>query len=307
MAAISRAQLLHELLPGLAAIFGMEYNRYENEYADIYTEHSSERSFEEDQKVTGFQTAPVKQEGSATLFDTAQEGYTTRFIMETISMGFALTQEAFEDNLYGSLSARYSTELGRAMRNTKEIKGAAVLNTGFTALASGGYGVGDGVPLFSTLHPQVAGPVIANTPSAAVDLNETSLEAATIQIAKWTDDRGKLINARVRKMVVPVDNQYVATRILETQLQPGTANNDVNALRVTSAVPEGFAVNHYLTDTDAWFLMTDVPNGFKYYNRVPVSDDSDGDFDTGNIRFKMRERYAFGVSDYLSAWGSPGA
>lgn len=306
MAAISRAQLLHELLPGLNALFGMEYNRYENEYAEIYTESSSERSFEEDQKITGFQSAPVKQEGAATLFDTAQEGYTTRYIMETISMGFALTQEAFEDNLYGSLSSRYSTELGRAMRNTKEIKAAAIFNNGFTALASGGYGVGDGVPLFSTAHPQVAGPTISNTPTVAVDLNETSLEAATIQIAKWTDDRGKLINARVRKMHVPVDNQYVATRILDTQLQPGTAQNDVNALRVMSAVPEGFSVNHYLTDVDSWYLQTDVPNGAKYFNRVPVSEDSDGDFDTGNIRYRQRERYAFGVSDYLAFWASPG-
>jgi hypothetical protein len=307
MAAISRAQLLRELLPGLDALFGMEYNRYENEYMDIYTEHSSERSFEQDQKITGFQSAPVKEEGAPILFDTAQEGYTATYVMETISMGFALTEEAFEDNLYGSLSARYSTELGRAMRNTKEIKAVVPFNTGFTALASGGYGVGDGVPLFSTAHPQIAGPVISNRPSVAVDLNETSLEAATIQIAKWTDDRGKLINARVRKMLVAVDNQYVATRVLDTQLQPGTANNDVNAIRVTAAVPEGFAVNHYLTDPDAWFLETDVPNGAKYFNRVPVSQKTDGDFDTGNIRVAERERYAFGVSDYLAFWGSPGA
>lgn len=307
MAAISRAQLLRELLPGLNAIFGMSYNEYPMQYADIYTEYSSERSFEQDQKVTGFQSAPVKQEGAATLFDTAQEGYTSTYIMETISMGFALTQEAFEDNLYDSLSTRYSRELGRAMRNTKEVKAAAILNTGFTALASGGYGVGDGVPLYSTSHPQVAGPVISNRPSVAVDLNETSLEAAVIQIAKWTDDRGKLIQARVRKMIVPVDQQYVAIRVLETQLQPGTANNDVNAIRTSASVPEGFAVNHYLTDTDAWFLMTDVPEGFKYFNRIPVSEDTDGDFDTGNVRYKMRERYAFGVSDYLATWGSPGA
>jgi hypothetical protein len=307
MAAISRAQLLKELLPGLDALFGMEYNRYENEYAEIYTESSSERSFEQDQKITGFQTAPVKQEGAATLFDTAQEGYTATYTMETISMGFALTEEAFEDNLYGSLSARYSTELGRAMRNTKEIKAAVPFNNGFTALASGGYGVGDGVPLFSTSHPQIAGPVIANRPTVAVDLNETSLEAATIQIAKWTDDRGKLINARVRKMFTAVDNQYVATRILDTQLQPGSANNDVNAIRVTAAVPEGFAINHYFTDPDSWFLATDVPNGARYFNRVPVSQKTDGDFDTGNIRVLERERYAFGFSDYLAIYGSPGA
>lgn len=302
MAAISRAQLLKELLPGLNALFGMEYNRYEQEHTEIYTEYSSERSFEEDQKITGFQSAPVKQEGAATLFDTAQEGYTTRYIMETISMGFALTQEAFEDNLYDSLSARYTKELARAMANTKQIKAAAVLNNGFTT-----YTTGDGVSLYNTAHPQVAGPTISNRPTVAVDLNETSLEAAIIQIGKWTDERGKLINARVRKMIVPIDQQYVATRILETVLQPGTANNDVNAIRTTASVPEGFAVNHYLTDPDAWFLITDVPEGFKYFNRVPISDDSDGDFDTGNMRFKMRERYSFGVSDYLATYGSPGA
>ena len=302
MAAISRAQLLKELLPGLNALFGMEYARYEQEHAEIYTEYSSERSFEEDQKVTGFQSAPTKQEGASTLFDTAQEGYTTRYIMETISMGFALTQEAFEDNLYDSLSARYTKELARSMANTKQIKAANVLNNGFTT-----YLTGDGVSLYNTAHPQVAGPTIANRPTVAVDLNETSLEAATIQIAKWTDDRGKLINARVRKMAVPVDQQYVAVRVLETQLQPGTANNDVNAIRTSAAVPEGFTVLHYLTDPDAWFLTTDVPDGFKYFNRVPISDDSDGDFDTGNFRFKQRERYSFGVSDYLATWGSPGA
>ncbi len=307
MAAISRAQLLRELLPGLDALFGLEYARYENEYAEVYTESSSERSFEQDQKITGFQTAPVKQEGAATLFDTAQEGYTATYTMETISMGFALTEEAFEDNLYGSLSSRYSTELGRAMKNTKEIKAAAPFNNGFTALASGGYGVGDGVPLFSTAHPQVAGPVISNRPSVAVDLNETSLEAATIQISNWTDDRGKLIQARVRKMLVRQDNQYVATRVLDTMLQPGTANNDVNAIRVSGAVPEGFATWHFLTDPDAWFLTTDVPNGARYFNRVPVSQKTDGDFDTGNIRVSQRERYAFGLSDYLAVWGSPGA
>lgn len=302
MASIARAQLLKELLPGLNALFGMEYARYEQEHAEIYTEHSSERSFEEDQKITGFQSAPVKQEGAATLFDTAQEGYTSRYVMETISMGFALTQEAFEDNLYDSLSARYTRELARAMANTKQIKAANVLNNGFTT-----YLTGDGVALYSTAHPQIAAANISNRPTVAVDLNETSLEAATIQIAKWTDDRGKLINARVRKMVVPVDQQYVAIRVLETQLQPGTANNDVNAIRTSAAVPEGFTVNHYLTDVDAWFLITDVPDGFKYFNRVPISDDSDGDFDTGNMRFKQRERYSFGVSDYLCTWGSPGA
>lgn len=307
MAAISRAQLLRELLPGLDAVFGLEYGRYENEYAEVYTEHSSERSFEQDQKITGFMTAPVKQEGASVVYDTAQEGYTATYVMETISMGFALTEEAFEDNLYGSLSQRYSAELGRAMRNTKETKAMTPYNTGFTAVASGGYGVGDGVQLFSTAHPTVAGPTISNRPSVAVDLNETSLEAAVIQIAKWTDDRGKLIMARPRKMIIPVDQRYVATRILDTQLQPGTANNDVNAIRVTSSIPEGFAINHYITDPDMWTISTDVPNGAKYFNRVPVSQKTDGDFDTGNIRVSERERYAFGFSDYLAVWGSPGA
>lgn len=302
MAAISRAQLLNELIPGLNALFGMEYNRYEQEHMEIYTEFSSERSFEEDQKVTGFSTAPTKAEGTGTFFDTAQEGYTTRYTMETVSMGFALTQEAFEDNLYDSLSQRYTRELARAMANTKQVKAAQVLNDGFSA-----YLAGDGVSLYHASHPQVAGPVISNRPSVAVDLNETSLEAATIQISKWTDDRGKLINAKVRKMFIPVDQLYIATRLLQTELQVDTANNTINALKTTSAVPEGFAVNHYFTDPDAWFLMTDIQNGFKYFNRVPISDDSDGDFETGNIRYKMRERYTFGVSDYLCSWGSPGA
>lgn len=306
MAAISRSQLLHELLPGLNALFGQEYARYENEHAEIYSEQSSDRSFEEDQKITGFGNAPVKDEGDVTKFDTAQEGYTTRYVHETISMGFAITQEAVEDNLYDSLSARYTRELARSMANTKQIKAAAILNNGFTALASGGYGVGDGVPLFSTAHPQVSAPNISNTPSVQVDFNETSLEAATIQIAKWTDDRGKLINARVRKAVFPVDLQYTAIRVLQTELRVDTANNDLNAIKYSAAVPEGHVINHYLTDTDAWYLLTNVSDGFKYFNRVPISEDSDGDFDTGNFRYKMRERYSFGASDYLAGWGSSG-
>lgn len=302
MAAISRAQLLHELLPGLNALFGQEYARYENEHAEIYSEQSSDRSFEEDQKITGFGNAPVKEEGAATLFDTAQEGYTSRYTHETVSMGFAITQEAVEDNLYDSLSARYTKELARSMANTKQIKAAATLNNGFTT-----YLTGDGVALFSTAHPQVAGPLISNRPSVGMDLNETSLEAAVIQVAKWTDDRGKLINARVRKMITPVDLQYTATRVLNTEMQVGTANNDINAIKYTAAVPEGFAVNHYLTDTDAWFLLTDISDGFKYFNRVSISSDNDGDFQSGNFRYKMRERYSFGISDYLASWGSPGA
>lgn len=302
MAAISRAQLLHELLPGLNALFGQEYARYENQHAEIYSEQGSDRSFEEDQKITGFGNAPVKEEGAATMFDTAQEGYTSRYTHETVSMGFAITQEAVEDNLYDSLSARYTKELARSMANTKQIKAAATLNNGFST-----YLTGDGVALFSTAHPQVAGPTISNRPSVGMDLNETSLEAAVIQVAKWTDDRGKLINARVRKMITPVDLQYTATRVLNTEMQVGTANNDINAIKYTAAVPEGFAVNNYLTDTDAWFLLTDVSDGFKYFNRVAISEDHDGDFTTGNFRWRMRERYSFGVSDYLAAFASPGA
>lgn len=307
MAAISRAQLLHELLPGLNALFGMEYNRYEQEYMEFYNEYTSERSFEEDQKLSGFMSAPSKEEGATTIFDTAQESYTTRYTMITYSLGFSLTQEAFEDNLYDSLSARYVRELSRAMANTKNISGANVLNNGFTAIASGGYGVGDGVPLYSTAHPMVGAPAQSNTSSTNVDLNETSLESASIQIAKWTDDRGKLIAARVRKMIVPVDNQYVATRTLDTQLQPGTANNDVNAIRVMAGVPEGFAVNHYITDPTSWYLVTDVPDGFKFFNRVPESTDNDGDFDTGNLRWKVRSRWAFGASDWMCSWASAGS
>jgi hypothetical protein len=227
--------------------------------------------------------------------------------METYSLGFALTQEAFEDNLYDSLSRRYTTELARSMRNTKEIKATVPMNSGFTALASGGYGVGDSVPLYSTAHPQVAGPVIANRPAIAADLNETSLEAALAAISRWTDDRGKLINVRVRKMVVPSELEWTATRLLESSLRVGTADNDVNAIKMNSSVPEGYTINRYLTDTDAWFLQTDVAEGFKYFNRVPESQDEDGDFDTGNFRYKVRARYAFGVSDYLSSYGSPGA
>lgn len=301
MAAISRAQLLRELLPGLNALFGQEYARYENEHAEIYQEYGSERSFEEDAKITPFGTAPVKEEGSATYFDTAQEGYAARYTHETVSMGFALTQEAFEDNLYDSLSARYVAELARSMANTKQIKAAYVLNNGFSA-----YKTGDGVSLFNTSHPQVAGPVISNTQATPADFSETSLEAATIQIAKWTDERGKLINARVRKLIIPVDLQYTATRVLNSELRVGTSDNDINALKYMASVPEGFAINHYLTDTNAWFLLTNVTNGFKYFNRVPISEATDGDFTTGNFRWKQRERYSFGVSDYLAGWGSPG-
>jgi hypothetical protein len=300
--AISRAQQLKQLLPGLNALFGLEYKRYENEHSEIYETENSERSFEEEQKLSGFGSAPVKQEGAAILYDTAQEVWTARYTHETIAMGFAITEEAMEDNLYENVSARYTKALARAMANTKQVKGAALLNNGFTTFNSG-----DGVTLFSTSHPLVSGGVNSNRPAVAVDLNETSIEAATIQIAAWTDERGLLITAKPRKLVIAPGNMFVATRILQSTLQPDTASNNVNANKVLNTVPQGYTVNHFLTDPDAWFLLTDVPNGMKMFNRVALSTSMDGDFDTGNVRYKARERYSFGVSDPLGVWGSPGA
>jgi hypothetical protein len=300
--AISRAQLLKELLPGLNALFGLEYARYEAEHAEVYESESSDRSFEEEVKLSGFGAAPVKAEGAGISYDAAQESFTARYNHETIAMGFSITEEAMEDNLYDSLSARYTKALARAMAHTKQVKAMVPLNSGFSTFQSG-----DGVTLFSTAHPLVSGGTNSNRPATGVDLNETSLEAAVIQIAKWTDERGLLIAARPRKLIIPPDLQFVATRILQTELRPGTADNDINALRVMGVVPEGHAVNHYLTDTDAWFLMTDVPNGMKHFTRVGMETSMDGDFDTGNVRYKARERYSFGVSDPLGIWGSPGA
>jgi hypothetical protein len=300
--AISRAQLLKELLPGLNALFGLEYKKYEDEHAEIYETENSERSFEEEVKLSGFGAAPVKNEGSAISYDNAQEAFTARYNHETIAMGFAITEEAMEDNLYDSLSSRYTKALARAMAYTKQVKAAYPLNAGFSAYQSG-----DGVSLFNTSHPLVSGGVNSNRPTVGVDLNETSLEAAVIQIADWTDERGLLIAARPRKLVVPPDLMFVAQRILATELRPATADNDINALRSMGVVPEGFSVNHYLTDTNAWFLMTDVPNGMKHFVRAPLETSMDGDFDTGNVRYKARERYSFGVSDPLGIWGSPGA
>ncbi len=300
--AISRAQLLKELLPGLNALFGLEYKKYEDEHAEIYETENSERSFEEEVKLSGFGAAPVKNEGSAISYDNAQEAFTARYNHETIAMGYAITEEAMEDNLYDSLSSRYTKALARAMAYTKQVKAAYPLNAGFSAYQSG-----DGVSLFNTSHPLVSGGVNSNRPTVGVDLNETSLEAAVIQIADWTDERGLLIAARPRKLVVPPDLMFVAQRILATELRPATADNDINALRSMGVVPEGFSVNHYLTDTNAWFLMTDVPNGMKHFVRAPLETSMDGDFDTGNVRYKARERYSFGVSDPLGIWGSPGA
>jgi phage major head subunit gpT-like protein len=301
--AISRAQLLKELLPGLNALFGLEYAKYGEEHKEIYETETSERSFEEETKLSGFGQAPVKNEGAAIAYDNAQEAFTARYTHETIAMGFSITEEAVEDNLYDSLSSRYTKALARGMAYTKQVKAAAVLNNGF----AGGPTYGDGQVLFSTAHPLVSGGVNSNTPSTAADLNETSLENAVIQIAAWTDERSLLIAAKPRKLIVPPSLMFVATRLLETELRVSTADNDINALKNNGSIPEGYTVNHYLTDTNAWFLCTDVPNGLKHFVRTPMSTGMDGDFDTGNVRYKARERYSFGVSDPLGVFGSPGA
>ena len=300
--AISRAQLLKELLPGLNALFGLEYARYGEEHKEIYETETSERSFEEETKLSGFSAAPVKNEGSAIAYDNAQEAFTARYTHVTIAQGFSLTEEAIEDNLYDSLSGRYTKALARSMAYTKQVRAASILNTGFTA-ANGG----DGQPLFSTAHPLVSGGTNSNEPAVPADLNETSLEAAVIQIAAWTDERGLLIAAKPNKLIVPPALQFVATRLLETELRVGTADNDINALKNNGSIPEGYTVNNYLTDTNAWFLCTDVPNGMKHFVRTPLQNSMDGDFDTGNVRYKARERYSFGFSDPLGMFGSPGA
>jgi len=301
--AISRAQLLKELLPGLNALFGLEYARYGEEHKEFYEVESSERSFEEETKLSGFSAAPVKNEGSAIAYDNAQEAWTTRYNHETIALGFSITEEAVEDNLYDSLSARYTKGLARAMAYTKQVKGAAVINNGFSAAYPGG----DGVALFSTAHPLVNGGTNSNRPATAADLNETSLEAAVIQIAAWTDERGLLIAAKPKKLVVPPALQFVATRLLETNLRVGTTDNDINALKNNGSIPEGYCINHFLTDTTGWYLTTDVPNGLKHFVRSPLANSMDGDFDTGNVRYKSRERYSFGWSDPLGVFGSPGS
>ena len=302
--AISRAQLLKELLPGLNALFGLEYKRYGEEHKEIYETEASERSFEEETKLAGFSAAPVKNEGSAIAYDNAQEAWTARFNHETIALGFSITEEAVEDNLYDSLSARYTKGLARAMAYTKQVKAASVLNNGFSG---GQYAGGDGVALFSALHPLISGGYNSNIPATPADLNETSLEAAVIQIAAWTDERGLLIAAQPRKLIVPPALQFVATRLLETQLRVGTNDNDINAIVNNGSIPEGYSINHFLTDPNAWFLTTDVPNGMKHFVRSPLANSMDGDFDTGNVRYKSRERYSFGWSDPLGMFGSAGA
>ena len=300
--AISRAQLLKELLPGLNALFGLEYQKYEDEHAEIYDVENSERSFEEEVKLSGFGAAPIKQEGAAISYDTAQESFTARYNHETVAMGFSITEEAMEDNLYDSLSARYTKALARAMAYTKQTKAASLLNTGFDTFTSG-----DGQFLFDTDHPTVEGGNNRNRPTSGADLNETSLEQAVIDIAAFVDERGLLIAARPRKLIIPPALMFVATRILQSELRVATADNDTNALRSNGSIPEGYSVNHYLTDADAFFLTTDVPNGMKMFVRTPMSTAMDGDFNTGNVRYKARERYSFGVSDPLGMYGSPGA
>ena len=308
--AISRSQLLKELLPGLNALFGMEYKRYGEEHKEIYETEKSERSFEEETKLSGFGAAPVKGEGSSIAYDNAQEAFTSRYTHETIALGFSITEEAVEDNLYDSLSARYTKALARAMAYTKQVKAASVLNNGFAQTALGG----DGVSLFGVSsggsrvgHPLVGGGVNHNSPVTGVDLNETSLENAIIQISQWTDERGLLIAAKARKLVLPSALQFIATRLLQTELRVDTANNDINALKTNGAVPGGYTVNHFLTDPNAWFILTDVPNGLKHFERAAMTTSMDGDFDTGNARYKARERYSFGWSDPLAIWGSSGA
>jgi hypothetical protein len=301
--AISRAQLLKELLPGLNALFGLEYATYGEQHKEIYETETSERSFEEETKLSGFSAAAVKNEGAPIQYDNAQEAFTARYTHVTIAQGFSLTEEAIEDNLYDSLSARYTKALARSMAYTKQVRAASVLNNGFNA----GFPGGDGVALFSTAHPLVSGGTNSNRPTTGADLNETSLEAAVIQIAQWTDERGLLIAAKPKKLIVPPQLQFVATRLLETELRVGTTDNDINALKNNGSIPEGYTVNNYLTDVNAWFLTTDVPNGMKHFVRTPLSNSMDGDFDTGNVRYKSRERYSFGFSDPLGMFASPGA
>jgi len=305
--AISRSQLLKELLPGLNALFGLEYKRYGEEHKELYETEKSERSFEEETKLSGFGAAPVKSEGAAIGYDNAQEAFTARYTHETIALGFSITEEAVEDNLYDSLSARYTKALARAMSYTKQVKASNVLNNGF----NGAFPGGDGVSLFGVNsssvrvgHPLVNGGVNFNSPATGTDLNETALENAAIQIAAWTDERGLLIAAKIRKMVIPPALMFVAKRLLDTELRVSTADNDINALKQMGTVPEGYTVNHFLTDTNNWFLLTDVPNGLKHFERSAMATSMDGDFDTGNVRYKARERYSFGWSDPLGVWGS---
>jgi len=302
--AITRAQLVKELEPGLNALFGMEYKRYENEHEEIFEIEDSERAFEEEVMLTGFDQAPVKAEGAGVGYDTAQESFTARYTHETIAVAFSMTEEAIEDNLYDRLASRYTKALARSMAHTKQVKAASVLNNAFTG---GQFAGGDGVSLCNLNHPTALGPNFANTPSTAADLNETSLEQGIIDIAAFTDERGLKIAVLAKKLIVPKELQFTAERLMKTTLRVGTADNDVNAIKSMGLIPEGYAVNHYLTDTNAWFLMTDAPNGLKMFQRTSIRTAFEGDFDTGNVRYKARERYSFGWSDPRGIYGSSGA
>ena len=299
--AISRNQLVKELEPGLNALFGLEYKQYENQTSDIYTTESSDRAFEEEVMLSGFAQAQVKPEGAGVVYDNAQETFTARYTNETIALAFAITEEAIEDNLYDRLASRYTKALARSMASTKQVKGASTLNNGFGTFQSG-----DGVALFSTAHPTIAG-TFSNTLATAADLNETSLEQALIDIAALTDERGLKIAAKGVKMIIPSALQFTAERLMKSQGRVSTADNDINAIRSMGMIPQGYRVNNYLTDTDAFFITTDVPNGMKHFNRAPLTTKMEGDFDTGNVRYKARERYVFGVSDPRGIFASPGA
>lgn len=299
---ISRANMMKELVPGLHKLFGNEYKRYPEMHKAIYEVLSSDRSFEEETKLTGFDVAPVKAEGAPVQYDNFQEVWTARYNHETIALAFSFTEEAMEDNLYLSLGARGAKALARAFAETKQVKAHDLLNRGFATLTGG-----DGVFYFSTAHPLASGGTNANRPTTGTDLNETSLEAAIIQMADWTDERGLLINARPQKMIVPPDLEFTAQRILMSTGRPDTANNDINAVNSLSSVPQGFAVSYYLTDANAWFLKTDVNDGYKHFVRVKMKTSTDGDFESGNFKYKGRERYSFGVSDPLGMWGNPGS
>ena len=301
--AISRAQLAKELEPGLNALFGMEYDRYENEHAEIFDTESSDRAFEEEVLIVGFGNASVKSEGQGVQFDSATEGFTARYTHETVALAFALTEEAVEDNLYDRLGARYTKALARSMAHTKQVKAANVLNNAFSSSYTGG----DGVSLINTAHTLADGGSLANRQTTMADLNETSLENALISISTFVDDRNMILALRGMKMIVPPQLQFVADRLLETPGRVGTADNDINAVKNLGLLPEGYAVNHFLTDTDAWFLRTDCPDGFKHFERTPISTSMEGDFDTGNVRYKARERYSFGWSNPRCVFGSQGA
>ena len=302
--AISRSQLVKELEPGLNALFGLEYKRYENQHAEIYNEESSDRAFEEEVMLSGFANAQVKGEGAGVAFDSAQETFTARYTMETVALAFAITEEAIEDNLYDRLASRYTKALARSMSNAKQVKAVEPVINGLPSTAT--FNSGDGVALFSTAHPTIAG-TFQNTLTTQADLNETSLEQALIDVAGMTDERGLRVAARAVKMIVPSENQFTADRLMKSQGRTGTADNDINAIVSMCMVPQGYRVNNYLTDTDSWYLITDVPNGMKYFNRAPLTTAMEGDFDTGNVRYKARERYVFGVSDPRGIFGVEGA